>query len=488
MDTNSDPTNALHDPRRIRIAQIDEKIAQLQAERHALIASFTFPVVTLPVEITSQIFVHSLPDDPLDYSTAEVAVILGRVCRQWRDIALSIPRLWAAWSFAIDGGSSLQGIRDGMELWLSRSKDRPLSIRVYHVGGSSEEVDEDDLAWWQAWDVGNVVVPILLEHYRRWENIEFNVPVSMVRDLYSLDANQAPPNLTRLVLGSAEGDWGSLEGDSPITFLAQAPKLRSLHLVLDAEYHLWGMDPVRLPYAQLTSFTGSMFGWMECAFILSLMPALVDCVFHIRNRVPVGAHHSVSSPTTLPHLTSLKLWSATPKARPVDALEYLTLPNLATFAVGCDEDEINFGHFYFEFWERSDECTIRHFSCESLKAEELSQCLGTMRELLTLELLHYDQQEVMSVIRCLHGKLKELQSLTVHCHKKRHDGDFSFRALLSLLEEMSSRPTTPLRRFRLMWTSLLLPRRPNVEELARFKMLAGIGMDIYVGSQEGSWV
>ncbi|KAJ7757700.1 hypothetical protein DFH07DRAFT_457593 [Mycena maculata] len=486
-------TGALRDPRRTRIAQIDQKIAQLQAERKALVESLTFPVITLPVEITSEIFVHSLPDNPLDYSATEVAIILGRVCHQWRDITLSIPQLWAAWSFAIDSDCSLQQIRDGMKLWLSRSKDRPLSIRLYHVGGASEEVNEEDEAWWEAaWDVGNVVVPILLEHYRRWENIEFNVPVSIVRDLSSLDANQAPPNLTRLVLGSAEGYWGDLEDD--ITFLVQAPKLRSLYLVLDTQHHLWGMDPVRLPYAQLTSFTGSMFSSMECAFVLSLMPALVECVFHICDQVPIEPHHIVSSPTTLPDLKSLKLWSATPKARPVEALDYLTLPDLETLALGCDKTNVSYP--IWELLERSEECAIRHFSCESLEGDELADCLESLSQLLTLELLQYDQQEAIGVLRLLHDKLHppglpflpRLQGLTLHCQKKRHDGDFSFQVLLLLLEEMSNRPSTPLRCFRLTWTSPILPRRPNAEESARFKLLVAKGMDIYVGSQEGSWV
>ncbi|KAJ7757803.1 hypothetical protein DFH07DRAFT_459517 [Mycena maculata] len=485
MDTNSDPTNALHDPRRIRIAQIDEKIAQLQAERHALIASFTFPVITLPVEITSEIFVRCLSDNPLDYSTTEVAVVLGHVCRRWRDIALSIPCLWAGWSLAIDRGTSLQQICAGIKLWLSRSKDRPLSIRLYHADGVRRDVDEEDEDWWErAWDFGHAVVPLLLEHQRRWKNIDFSVPVSILRSIPPL--TQGHSDLTHLVLGSAERDWGGGGDEEVITYFALAPKLRSLHIVLE-EHHLSQMDPVQLPYAQLTSFTGTMFSPMECAFILSLTPALVEGVFYLHDGDANMAHH-VASPTTLSHLKSLKLWSTTARVRPVEALDYLTLPSLETLAFGCCKLTAGL----WTFWERSDECAIRHFFCESMEWRELRNCLELMSELDTLELLQYDQQVVTDVMRRLHhhgelsSLLPELQSLTVHCHKKRHDGDFPFIDLLSLLEELVT--CTPLQRFRLTWTSPLLPRRPNLEESARFRMLVAKGMDIYVGNQETSWI
>ncbi|KAJ7018834.1 hypothetical protein C8F04DRAFT_928043, partial [Mycena alexandri] len=77
-----------------RITEINEEIARLVAERHALSESLTFPVVTLPVEITSQIFLHCLPDNPLDPTAFNPSIVLGHVCRQWRGVALSLPQLW----------------------------------------------------------------------------------------------------------------------------------------------------------------------------------------------------------------------------------------------------------------------------------------------------------------------------------------------------------------------------------------------------------
>ncbi|KAJ7210575.1 hypothetical protein B0H12DRAFT_1157464, partial [Mycena haematopus] len=56
-----------------------------------------YPILTIPVEITSEIFLHCLPAvDAAQPSTKLAPLLLGRVCRIWRDITYTNPRLWAA--------------------------------------------------------------------------------------------------------------------------------------------------------------------------------------------------------------------------------------------------------------------------------------------------------------------------------------------------------------------------------------------------------
>jgi len=128
--------------------------------------------------------------------------------------------------------------------------------------------------------------------------------------------------------------------------------------------------------------------------------------------------------------------------------------------------------------------------------EDLVGCLPATPALITLDLFDYDQQAVLNVIRYLEYKLEDgvplipsLQSFTIQCQKPDygHDAEFSYNALLGLLDTMSKRPT-PLRRFRLAWTSELLPRRPNEWEVGGFQDLKEGGMDIYVGTRERSWI
>ncbi|KAJ6561438.1 hypothetical protein DFH09DRAFT_864274, partial [Mycena vulgaris] len=63
------------------------------------------PVLTLPSEITAEIFLQCLPDtdvlgeDPVCEMAEELEsnapVLLMGVCRAWRDIALATPMLWS---------------------------------------------------------------------------------------------------------------------------------------------------------------------------------------------------------------------------------------------------------------------------------------------------------------------------------------------------------------------------------------------------------
>ncbi|KAJ6480949.1 hypothetical protein C8R45DRAFT_905564, partial [Mycena sanguinolenta] len=55
-----------------------------------------YPILTIPVEITSEIFLHCLPAiEAALPSTNSAPLLLGRICQTWRDIAYSNPRLWA---------------------------------------------------------------------------------------------------------------------------------------------------------------------------------------------------------------------------------------------------------------------------------------------------------------------------------------------------------------------------------------------------------
>ncbi|KAJ7629983.1 aspartic peptidase domain-containing protein [Mycena polygramma] len=98
---------------RARIADIDLQILELEASVNALkkekttvqrrLDAYTYPVLTLPNEITSEIFVHFLPV----YPKAPPPIgplsphLLCQICQKWRDIALATPALWRAISLPL---------------------------------------------------------------------------------------------------------------------------------------------------------------------------------------------------------------------------------------------------------------------------------------------------------------------------------------------------------------------------------------------------
>ncbi|KAJ7181387.1 hypothetical protein C8R43DRAFT_870144, partial [Mycena crocata] len=55
------------------------------------------PVTRLPLEISSEIFMHGLPHESIPHARQNYApMIYLTVCRSWRDIALATPSLWSA--------------------------------------------------------------------------------------------------------------------------------------------------------------------------------------------------------------------------------------------------------------------------------------------------------------------------------------------------------------------------------------------------------
>ncbi|KAJ7257123.1 hypothetical protein C8J57DRAFT_1009053, partial [Mycena rebaudengoi] len=88
--------------------------------------------LTLPVESTSEIFIHFLPDYPERPPITGLLfpALLGQICRKWREIAFDTPRLWRAINIYLSGEriTVLDVQLDVLTTWLSRSKNCSLSL------------------------------------------------------------------------------------------------------------------------------------------------------------------------------------------------------------------------------------------------------------------------------------------------------------------------------------------------------------------------
>ncbi|KAJ6562372.1 hypothetical protein B0H19DRAFT_1144296 [Mycena capillaripes] len=92
--------------------------------------SYKYPVLTLPSEIVSEIFLHFLPTYPLCPPLTGLfsPTVLTHICHKWRQIAVATPMLWRA--------ISLSELRpDIFETWLNRSGHCPLSIELTPLDG-----------------------------------------------------------------------------------------------------------------------------------------------------------------------------------------------------------------------------------------------------------------------------------------------------------------------------------------------------------------
>ncbi|KAG2037882.1 hypothetical protein BDR03DRAFT_955769 [Suillus americanus] len=92
------------------------------------------PLWRLPTEVLSQIFCHCLPQIPkLDElqppSTLTAPMLLTKICRQWREIAVGMPSLWCMLSVKVDD-RNWQQAAFFYNTWLKRARGRPLSLRL----------------------------------------------------------------------------------------------------------------------------------------------------------------------------------------------------------------------------------------------------------------------------------------------------------------------------------------------------------------------
>ncbi|KAF7312598.1 F-box domain-containing protein [Mycena indigotica] len=464
-----------------RISQIDQELGRLHRERQTQLQSLAYPVLKLPVEITAQIFVHCVPRNALNCNLWRAAVVLGSVCRHWRAVVLSMSELWTAISLIVDGTAS-ERISSSVALWLTRSKARPLAIRISPQSDAGDAFSDQAEEWWAlVEEFMEHLLPQLVLHRARWQHVEISVPLSVLRSIR--DKTEPLPELVHLSLGAVQEHWKNKEGEVPVTLFASAPQLQSLHLTLDTTGDFRRMGLIELPYGQLTSFTGTGFSHYECLEILDLMPNLVYCAFFVSNRDSDVA----DDPPPLERLRSLQLWSFAPTAHPQHILEDLVMPSLETLLVGRDDSRllaVELSHLI----KRSN-CTIRHFACEELDPEDIADCLDVLTSIQTLDLLNYEQDVAVRVLRQLYAAITEnsatqqrwktLENITLMCRRQLHHDDFPFPLLVTLLEVL------PVKRFQLVWNTALLPRPPTTIEVSELRRL---GRQIYIGTPVFSWI
>ncbi|KAJ7455248.1 hypothetical protein B0H11DRAFT_2067324 [Mycena galericulata] len=260
------------------IPLLRRQLEELERERNEIFKSLTFPILTLPPEITSEIFLHCLPvPEQHKPRVSDAPLLLTCICRPWRTIALSTPRLWSTFYFPAD--APISEARDRfISDWLARSGHCALSISLFHWYSESDDdpYDGEDREQLIANSI-RTCLQLFARHSSRWGRVELVFRPSILQSVSASVFEGGLPQLVHLALGCRDhSDF--MFGSSEMNLFNVAPRLRSVELWLDRgdtiDIHL-----ISLPWAQLTSFTGHCFMESECFYVLAQCPALVKCNF-----------------------------------------------------------------------------------------------------------------------------------------------------------------------------------------------------------------
>ncbi|KAJ7762042.1 hypothetical protein DFH07DRAFT_939665 [Mycena maculata] len=111
------------------IEQHKAVVKKLETERSLLqrqLNAVLDPVMRLPFEISSEIFIQCLPSNFLpEPGAAHIPMLFLNICSSWSHIAVSTPALWTAIHVQFPRP---EGFGDVLEVWLQRARNRHLSI------------------------------------------------------------------------------------------------------------------------------------------------------------------------------------------------------------------------------------------------------------------------------------------------------------------------------------------------------------------------
>ncbi|KAJ7637219.1 hypothetical protein B0H17DRAFT_1107239 [Mycena rosella] len=317
---------------RERLAELDAAIVEqktvlkdLEWDRTAvhrqLHATSTFPVSTLPVEITAEIFSLCLPsieelrDDRRSIAyrlNVEAPTLFLGVCRAWRDLALDTSALWATVglcfdSIAVDVASE-PVVEEFIHQWFGRAGLRPLSI-VFSSTSANSPFTPSRLG------------DLIHRYAHRLRHIELYISQRNIPEL-GLDSVTFPL-LQRAVLDDPFDPWPDFS--APVHIYNNAPRLHDLILLNATHFSFY--TP---PFSQLTKFEGEITGDLN---IFVLAPNLVEAKCVVNQLGTPPASHILHPRLQFLTLSKSVYSDNAPDDDGLDILPHLTLPALQSLHI-----------------------------------------------------------------------------------------------------------------------------------------------------------
>ncbi|KAJ7477692.1 hypothetical protein FB451DRAFT_192185 [Mycena latifolia] len=279
-----------------QVAGLETQLSRLRVEKQAVLDSLEsviYPILTLPPEITSEVFLNYVDSHP-----SHSPLCLASVCRAWRAVALSVAALWTHFQAGSSNAGSnfpAENLANRLRCWLPRAGSLRLTLRIVLPGLSSQ----DD------------TFSILAEHASQWMDLNLTSDTALSFPVGSIHAPLSSLKKVRLDIHV----WPDA-GRSCILAFLDAPQLR------DVEIYGLSFPQISLPWIQLTILKLEGQSVAQCLEILEHSPHLEELSV-TASFLSWGAPPALT-PRTLLRLRTLKL-SSDPD---VELLGHLTLPAL----------------------------------------------------------------------------------------------------------------------------------------------------------------
>ncbi|KAF7332427.1 F-box domain-containing protein [Mycena kentingensis (nom. inval.)] len=311
------------------IVQQEKQLVKLQVEIDAIV----YPILSLPLEITTAIFALCGPSLRMDVeriphyldSTFSPRLFM-HVCRKWRQIALSTPSLWS--DLYINLNRPL--VEEELLATLKRSAAIPLDVVIF---GIPHSVNHDDSPWLTLKHFGPHLA-MLYRYSERVQTLELCMTASIFDDVHDFLRKDVIkfPILQRLQLPS-----GTFNPPTKSRMFEYAPRLVEL---------VGGYD-LNIAWARLEKFSmhrGSSVEPYECITFLKATPNLRSAIFHCR-----GSDVLPSSVYTHPTLEDLTVKVVGSGASFIDYLSAPALRRLEVDPSGAEgEDHLRRIHGFVE--------------------------------------------------------------------------------------------------------------------------------------------
>ncbi|KAJ7259871.1 hypothetical protein C8J57DRAFT_1472016 [Mycena rebaudengoi] len=178
------------------------------------------PMRAIPPEILQEIFLACLPvNHGAVMHVSEAPLLLGRVCRMWRSIALATASLWASVHISVperEYSSDAVCHCKALQIWLQRSGSCPVSISLAFPGDYSVEYTEH-------------FIDILLSYHHRWKELKlFSIPHEHSSKLRSLMPRDLP--LLETVEITHTNNTFDIPRSALVEFMPMPPRLRRISL------------------------------------------------------------------------------------------------------------------------------------------------------------------------------------------------------------------------------------------------------------------